>query len=173
MVRKATLPRAIEKRVWSRPTFTPRYFGFEVLRFFAEPPALVDAIIQTYDGRIVTMSIADIRERCNAALTGLSAVPKDVLIVGIIALSACASFGLGYVAGRDAAGRGSAISLMIAPADTGETGSPIGAEAKAEGQYVASKNGTKYYLPSCAGAKRISEANKIWFNSIAAAAAAR
>ena len=34
---------------------------------------------------------------------------------------------------------------------------------KAEGQYVASKNGTKYHLPWCSGAKRIGEANKIWF----------
>ncbi len=29
--------------------------------------------------------------------------------------------------------------------------------------YVASKAGTKYHLPSCSGAKRISEKNKIWF----------
>ncbi len=29
--------------------------------------------------------------------------------------------------------------------------------------YVASKTGTKYHLPSCASAKKISEKNKIWF----------
>lgn len=34
-----------------------------------------------------------------------------------------------------------------------------------KGQYVASKNSNKYHLPSCSGAKRISEANKIWFAS--------
>lgn len=34
-----------------------------------------------------------------------------------------------------------------------------------KGIYVASKNGTKYHLPSCSGAKRIKEENKIWFNS--------
>lgn len=33
------------------------------------------------------------------------------------------------------------------------------------GNYVASRNGTKYYLASCDGAKRISEENKIWFNT--------
>lgn len=33
------------------------------------------------------------------------------------------------------------------------------------GQYVASKNGTKYYLPSCSGAKRIKEENKVYFSS--------
>lgn len=72
-VRKETLPEATAKSVWSRPTrtflpasifvprwrtitipgravapsasFTPRYFGLESVRFFAEPPALVDAIL--------------------------------------------------------------------------------------------------------------------------------
>jgi hypothetical protein len=33
------------------------------------------------------------------------------------------------------------------------------------GRVVASKNGTKYYLPDCAGASRISDANKVWFVS--------
>ena len=31
--------------------------------------------------------------------------------------------------------------------------------------YVASKNSTKYHLPWCSGAKRISEENKVWFAS--------
>lgn len=33
-------------------------------------------------------------------------------------------------------------------------------------EVVASKNGTKYHLPTCAGAKQISEKNKITFKSI-------
>lgn len=32
-------------------------------------------------------------------------------------------------------------------------------------KYVASKNGAKYHLPTCPGAKRIKEENKIWFDS--------
>ncbi|MBI1888440.1 MAG: hypothetical protein HYS15_00680 [Candidatus Spechtbacteria bacterium] len=36
---------------------------------------------------------------------------------------------------------------------------------KTQGLFVASKNSTKYYLPTCAGVKRIKEENKIWFNS--------
>lgn len=36
-------------------------------------------------------------------------------------------------------------------------------------RYVASKNGTKYHLPTCPGAKRIKEENKIWFDSKAEA----
>jgi hypothetical protein len=38
--------------------------------------------------------------------------------------------------------------------------------------YVASKTGKKYYLPTCAGAKRIKEENKIWFATREQAAAA-
>ena len=37
------------------------------------------------------------------------------------------------------------------------------------GSYVASKNGTKYYPPGCAGAKRILDANRVYFTSTAAA----
>ncbi len=38
--------------------------------------------------------------------------------------------------------------------------------------YVASKNGTKYHLPTCPGAKQIVEANKIFFADKDLAAAA-
>lgn len=34
---------------------------------------------------------------------------------------------------------------------------------KTTGAYVGSKNSTKYHLPWCSGAKRIAEANKVWF----------
>lgn len=37
------------------------------------------------------------------------------------------------------------------------------------GNYVASKNSTKYHLPWCPGALRIKEENKIWFASKEAA----
>ncbi len=35
----------------------------------------------------------------------------------------------------------------------------------AQGKYVGSKNGTKYYLPACHAMKRIKPANYIWFSS--------
>ncbi len=41
----------------------------------------------------------------------------------------------------------------------------IEATANKEGAYVGSKNGTKYYLPTCSTAKRIKPANYIWFTS--------
>ncbi len=36
-------------------------------------------------------------------------------------------------------------------------------EGVREGGYVGSKNGTKYHLPWCSGAKRIKEENKVYF----------
>ncbi len=40
------------------------------------------------------------------------------------------------------------------------------------GLYVASKSGTKYYLPSCSGVSRIKDENKVWFATIGEAQAA-
>ncbi|MCA9052050.1 MAG: hypothetical protein KDA89_25100, partial [Planctomycetaceae bacterium] len=34
------------------------------------------------------------------------------------------------------------------------------------GKYVASRNGSKYHFPWCAGAQAMSETNKIWFDSV-------
>ncbi len=34
-----------------------------------------------------------------------------------------------------------------------------------QGVYVASKSGTRYYLPTCSGVSRIKEENKIWFQT--------
>jgi hypothetical protein len=53
---------------------------------------------------------------------------------------------------------------------------PLGKEGQVPlvkpGQVVASKNGTKYHLPTCPGAKQISDKNKITFNSAEEARAA-
>ena len=46
------------------------------------------------------------------------------------------------------------------------------APAPASGAYVASKSGTKYYLPWCGTANRIKEENKVWFETKAEAEAA-
>ena len=40
-----------------------------------------------------------------------------------------------------------------------------GATQSQERLYVGSKNGTKYHLPTCSGAKNIKEENKVWFAS--------
>ncbi len=125
----------------------------------------------------MSMTIAEMRERGKKALTG---VPKDALVVGILLLSSSASFGLGLLAGRDSGEGGFAVSeIPLAPqaapaaaldAISGNTAAP--ASLPAGGQVVVSKNGTKYYLPWCASANRISEANRVLFASKDAAEAA-
>ncbi len=125
------------------------------------------------------ITIAEVREKCKNLLaslpTGQAGIPRDVLIIAILVLASSASFGLGYLAGRDV-GQGSGITLQELPpvtllqAPTSEAPTqPVGAGSVG---VVASKNGTKYYLPSCSVADRISAANKVWFASPALAVAA-
>jgi len=95
------------------------------------------------------MNIAEIREKSKQTL---AAAPRDVLVVGVLIAACTATFGLGYLAGRDAE-QGSEASEA----------SPIPTGASTE--VVASKSGTKYYLPTCAGVEKISEANKVYFSS--------
>ncbi len=111
------------------------------------------------------MTIAEVRKKCKALL---ARIPRDGAILLILVAASSASFGLGLLAGKDM-GQGSEIALEVPP-----TALPLADSAGAPqaGQVVASKNGTKYYLPDCAGADRIAAANKVWFASAAAAAAA-
>lgn len=116
---------------------------------------------------------------------------KNLLLPLIILLLACsASFGLGILAGKDMAPKGEGVkieTLAGAAALSGgtlATPPPIphvkssahkssssgykkpekqGTATKETGKYVASKNGTKYYLPACGSAARIKEENKIYF----------
>ena len=124
------------------------------------------------------MNIADIQER---GKTLADRVPPHALTVAILILATTAAFGLGILAGKDmekGAGKGfwieerglealgkPAQSAPLPKATKPETGTPgVG--------YVASKSGTKYYLPSCSGVKRIKEENKVWFATVDDAKAA-
>ncbi len=110
------------------------------------------------------MTIAEAREKCKKHFAEMKAVPQDVLLVLILLLACLLSFGFGYMAGKDAglpvggAEQGSEVTIETSPLVASTTG-----------QLVASKNGTKYYLPWCAGVDRISDANKVWFNSVESA----
>ncbi len=105
------------------------------------------------------MTIAETREKCKNLV---ARVPRDVLIIAVLILASSLSFGLGYLAGVDA-GQVSDISFEAFPL--------VAATTSAE-QVVASKGGTKYYLTGCSGVERITDANKVWFASAAAAQAA-
>ena len=104
---------------------------------------------------------------------------QEVLIIAVILLSTSGAFGVGYLTGRDAGQKG---ELIIEPAPLAASAIEAVPAVKVEkpasqavvasapalsagGQYVASKNGTKYYLPWCGGVKNIKEENKVWFSS--------
>jgi len=108
---------------------------------------------------------------------------QDVFLATLIVLVAFASFGLGRLSKIKTA----RLPVKIDPvrnqndlvsngveqmAAVGKVIGEVGSEVKSAGMYVASKNGTKYHFPWCSGAKAISEANKIWFNSVEEARAA-
>ncbi len=126
-------------------------------------------------------TIAEMRGRSK---TFLSKVPIDVLIVGVVFLSATASFGLGYLAGQGSVRQGKggfwienvaatttqALPAAAAAAEMNAPRIPVVSPGTTltptEGKYLASKNGKKYYLPTCSGAKRIKNENRLWFATL-------
>jgi len=104
------------------------------------------------------MTIAEARGKCKSVL---AKIPRDALIIGILVAASTASFALGFLTGHDAGG------TAVASVEPGPA-----AAAAAAGSFVASMSGTKYYPADCAGASRISPANKISFASADAAEAA-
>jgi hypothetical protein len=103
------------------------------------------------------MSIAETRDKCKASL---GKIPRDILILGVLVLASTLCFGFGYLAGLDAT-----QASPEWPQVTSFTAT------RSAGAVVASKSGMKYYLPTCAGADRISGDNKVWFPSKEAAEA--
>ncbi|HEX5774802.1 MAG TPA: hypothetical protein VFY28_02485 [Candidatus Paceibacterota bacterium] len=109
--------------------------------------------------------------------TAFGRIPADYLIILIILLTASAAFALGILAGREL-GTGGEGEDRLWIEDLGEKAQTLPAAAAAvpvaapkpapaavpiEKNYVASKNGARYYLPECSGVKRIKEENKVWF----------
>lgn len=98
------------------------------------------------------------------------------LIPALIALVGLCAFGLGRLSVSPTDTPRLVINAPGTPAATQVAGVAAAAAPQAapagQGAYVASKSGTKYYLPGCSGAARIKEENKVWFVSSAAAEAA-
>lgn len=103
-------------------------------------------------------------------------------VVGLVALVA---FGLGrFSVDNQALGEGNSVrygpATVIESTRNVSTGTSSGSTIDNEKVvtqstdvlYVGSKNSDKYHLPWCSGAKRIAEANKVYFNSKAEAEAA-
>lgn len=93
---------------------------------------------------------------------------EPYLLPAVVVLVGLSAFGLGRLSVL-----GEGPRLLIQMPDGTQTASVQQAgQAAISGNFVASKSGTKYYLPSCSGASRIKEENKVWFASASAAEAA-
>lgn len=119
------------------------------------------------------MTIAD---DTKAGKTVLGRIPPDVFVLVVLILTAILAFSLGVLAGKDMAktqgkdglwieqlpqkgGGGPAAAVQALPEPAPK---PLVPEVRT---YVASKNGTKFYLPTCGTAKRIKEENRVWFGT--------
>ncbi|MDP3402697.1 MAG: Ada metal-binding domain-containing protein [bacterium] len=129
------------------------------------------------------MTIADGTQRGKALL---GRIPPDILVVLVLILSATLAFGLGVLAGKDmvkAEGKDGFWIEQLPEKPLPSAGGPAAAieavkvakpaiPVATSGTYLASKNGTKYYLPTCGSAKRIKPENIVWFQTKAEAEAA-
>ena len=109
---------------------------------------------------------------------------SDDLFLGLIlVLVASGSFGLGRLSKIESSKtpiriengiefpEGAVTQATQATSKTMEASIVDSAPSQESGQFVASKSGTKYHYPWCSGAKTISPANKIYFNTKAEAEA--
>ena len=91
---------------------------------------------------------------------------REIFVSLVIILVAFAGFGLGRLSVIDNNRRPITVGSMPQISPEIDKTSTLAAVAQGyDSGYVASKNGTKYYLPECASAKRISEQNRIWFKT--------
>ncbi len=130
-----------------------------------------------------------IAQEASKGKSWLGRVPDGALTAAVVILASGASFGLGMLTERELGQGGGPIRIEGIPAgalpaaasaalpsghasvsgaahiETPAAPKAIAPTAKTSGTYVASKNGTKFYLPTCSTAKRIKEENKIWFDT--------
>jgi hypothetical protein len=158
-------------RTWSPSArFTPKYFGFESRRFLAVPPAFFVAMVGCYNDRV---NIQDIGAKIKTALED-----DRTFMAALLVSVAVASFGLGRLSTAPEGKGGEPEKRAVVQKPSIRTSTDIEASAavkKAQPSssasspeatsagYVASKNGTKYHLPGCSGAKNIAEENKVFF----------
>ncbi len=97
---------------------------------------------------------------------------NDFILIIVIILVALISFGLGRLSkireNKIPITIENAISNISSASDASgvlpDVARSVG-KNNSEKLYVASKSGTKYHYPWCAGAVNIKEENKIWFSS--------
>ena len=104
-------------------------------------------------------------------------IKEDTFIILVIILIGLAGFGLGKLSslekGREPVTiKPANFNAITVDATSSDLVNAVKITDGAKGLLVASKTGTKYYFPWCSGVSRISEKNKIWFDSYDQAKAA-
>ncbi len=89
--------------------------------------------------------------------------PVDLLIVLIIILVGFGGFGLGRLSVQDV--KKTQVTVERNISQSASVGNTELANSNT-GEVLASRNGSKYHFPWCAGAKRIADKNLITFDSI-------
>lgn len=100
---------------------------------------------------------------------------QTALICLLVVLVGLLCFALGRLSASYPGGNSSQPgAVLVGEDDTGRVldEGQAGAGGAVAGGVVASKSGTKYHFPWCAGAKSIKEENKVWFASTAEARSA-
>jgi hypothetical protein len=87
----------------------------------------------------------------------------DVAIIAIIVFVGIGAFGLGRLSVRSNAEKDVDLVQIIGSVE--RIDESMAKESQETGNYVASRNGTKYYPSGCASANRISDENKVYFDT--------
>ena len=90
---------------------------------------------------------------------------RNMALYSLIFASLVAAFFLGVIweSQKDHNTKGILYAEIPQSTPLASVPTPVVDEAGNSGQYVGSKNGSKYHLPWCSGAQRIKEENKVWF----------
>ena len=106
---------------------------------------------------------------------------RDLYLAALVFLVSMASFGLGRLSVIWPAKEPIQIEQVSGLSKLSELSQPKTSELNSlnqlnspnqlPGNFVASRNGSSYHLPTCPGAKQIKDENKIWFPSAEAARA--
>jgi len=106
--------------------------------------------------------IEDWREKIKWGRELFLAHEKDLFIALVVILACVLSYGLGRLSKI----KSSRPPVTISMPDASSSIQMVASVSAGVGdKIVASKNGTKYYLPWCGGSKNIKMANRITFNT--------
>lgn len=111
------------------------------------------------------MILAQYVRKIKSSLASLD--KREYWLVALIILTATASYLIGRMSvltDNSYPTRIISSNPSISPQTSGTANASLKNDAMV-GVYVGSKNGTKYHLPECPGAKRITDSNKIWFKT--------